>query len=287
MGTQYGILDYTRYDPTFYSELVTRNVVNFMDLIIVRLSPGNEWPYAKKRISAQIPTQGDPPAVSFDIFNNYASPSLPDDYLATLLGVMKEQNAAHRLRDLDSYVGHYPPYDGGQVTQAGGYTLVDLSVTKSSPIFLAAEDLIQQSIFLEVEQVSPDTFPEADMQRYREFLNRTLTQLKTLPPQVPFMGRTGEDTPDSEGYRAIYNLQRIQTEPQASRFSYSLAVSVTAAFLSFIQNFPMASLSFMSFRVVQIVNMESAVSIGLGSFGRVGPQASGGQTASPPAFDTA
>lgn len=287
VGSQYGILEIFRYDPTFYSEQVTRNVVNFMDLIIARLGAANGWPYVKKRISAQLPTQAGSRPVSFDIYNNNVSPNLPDDYLATLLDTIKEQNAAHRLRDLDAYVEHYAPYSEGQVTQAEGPPLVDPSVTKSSPIFLTAEDLIQQSIFLEVEQVHPDTFPEAYMQQYINFLNSTLTQLKTLPPQVPFIGRTGQDIPDPDGYRVIYDLRRIQTEPQASQFSYSLAVSVTAAFLSFAQNFPLPSLSFMSFRVVQIVNVKSAVSIGLGTFDRVGPPASGGQNGSPPAVDTA
>ena len=154
---------------------------------------------------------------------------------------------------------------------------MDPSVIKSSPTFLAVEDLIPQSKFLGVEQIRPDTSPEAYLRQYIKFLNSTLTQLQTLPSHVLFIGRTGEDISDPDGYRVIYDLRPIPTEPQASQFSYSSAVSVTAAFLSFAQNFPLPSLSFMSFRVVQIVNGNTTVSIGLGTFDRVGPPASGGQ----------
>lgn len=289
MGPRYGSLDYVSYDAIFFSERVVVNVDNFMELIIARLGAGNDSrPYPTKQVSGQFPTQANSPPFSFDIKHPIGIPNPPiaGDYFARLLDVVREQNAAHGLRQLGANVEGYAPYSGGSFEQQQGPAAIRRTPIRSSPIFIAVEDLINQSVFLEVEQVDPDTFPDAYRQRYIQFLSSTLDQLKTLPPQVPFIGRRREDLPDPEGQRVVYYLQRDPTETRASsQFTYSLAVSVTEAFLSFAET--VSALSYMRFRVVAIVDGIAPAFIGFGTFGRLGTPVLGGQNGSSAAVDVA
>lgn len=286
VGSSYGSLTYVRYKTDFFFEHLSSIVDSFMALILVRMGAGQQWPYATKQFSGQLPSDDNVQPFSFELVRSIPSPRIADDYLGTLLGVIKEQNAAHGLRQLLAKVEEYAPYSDGAFVQHYGPALLNRAQSNFKPVFVAVEDLIGQSIFLEVSQIGGNTYPDANKQHYIQFLERTLAHLKTLPPQVPFMGGTGEDTPDPQGKRVFYDLQRDQTETRASAlFSYSLAVSVTEAFLSFAQS--VSALSFLHFEVVAIVDGRTPAFIGYGTFAQEGTPVLGGLNGSSAAVDIA
>ena len=257
-----------------------------MALILVRIGPGQYWPYSTRQFSGQLPSDDNAAPFSFELIRSNPATLIADDYLATLLGVIKEQNAAHGLRRLLAQVEGYWPYSNGIYIQHYGPAILNRAASEVKPIFVAVEDLIGQSILVEVSFIGPTTYPEANTQRYIQFLERTLAQFKTVPPQTPFITGRGEDSPDPQGKIFFYGLQRIQPEPPAcALFSYALAVSVTEAFLSFAQS--VSALSYTQFQVVAIVDGRDPVFIGLGTFAQEGTPFLGGLNGSTAAVDVA